>query len=95
LAPEDVGELVRCAWPASLGEDGAKVAVSGQFDTKFERVKRSCVHMASEMRCPRHFKSAKVEIASENFGNISLEVITCCDEFRRRVERALDRLVQG
>jgi len=70
-----------------------EVAVSGQFDTEFERVKRSCVDLASQMRCPRHYKNAKLEMAGDNFDDFSLEVITCCEEFRRCVEEALNALV--
>jgi hypothetical protein len=70
-----------------------EVAVSGQFDTEFERVKRSCADLASQMRCPHHYKNAKVEMAGDNFDDLSLEVITCCEEFRRHVEEALDALV--
>ena len=49
--------------------------------------------MASQTQCPHHFKNAKVEMAGENFGEFSMEVITCCEEFRRCVEEALDKLV--
>jgi len=58
-----------------------------------ERVKRSCADLASEMQCPHHFKNAKVEMDGEHFNDSSMEVITCCEEFRRRVEEALDKLV--
>ena len=64
--------------------------MSGQFDTEFERVKRSCADLASQMRCPHHYKNAKVEMAGESFDDFSMEVVTCCDEFRRCVEEALD-----
>ena len=67
--------------------------MSRQFDTKFERVKRSCADLASQMRCPHHHKNAKLELAGENFDDFSMEVVTCCDEFRRRVEEALDTVV--
>jgi len=67
--------------------------LSGQFDTEFERVKRSCADLASQMQCPHHFKTATVEMAGENFDDFSMEVITCCEEFRWRVEEALDKLV--
>jgi len=45
------------------------------------------------MRCPHHHKNAKLELAGENFDDFSMEVVTCCDEFQRRVEEALDKLV--
>jgi hypothetical protein len=70
-----------------------EVAMSGQFDAKFERVKRSCMDLASQMRCPHHYKDAKVEIVGESLDDFSMEVVTCCDEFRRCVEVALDTLV--
>ena len=72
--------------------DGRVIRVS-EFDTEFERVKRSCADVASEMWCPRHFMSAKVEMDGESLDDFSMEVITCCEEFRRRVEQALDKLV--
>ncbi|MGO9245989.1 MAG: hypothetical protein ACLPT4_05525 [Verrucomicrobiia bacterium] len=67
--------------------------MSGQFDTEFERVKQSCADLASQMQCPHHFTNAKVEMAGESFDDFSLEVITCCEEFRKHVEEALDALV--
>ncbi len=67
--------------------------MSGQFDTEFERVKRSCTDLASQMQCPHHFHNAKVEMTGENFDDFSMEVVTCCEEFQKRVEEALDALV--
>jgi hypothetical protein len=64
-----------------------------EFDTGFERVKQRCADLASEMQCPHHFTAAKVEMDGENFADFSMEVITCCEEFRKRVEEALDKLV--
>ncbi len=69
------------------------IGLSGQFDAEFERVKRSCAGLASQMQCPHHFTNAKVEMAGESFDDFSMEVITCCEEFRKRVEEALDALV--
>ncbi len=66
--------------------------MSGKSDTEFERVKQSCADVASQMQCPHHFRNAKLETCGENFDDFSIEVITCCEEFRRRVEEALDRL---
>lgn len=68
-------------------------AVNGQSDTEFEHTKWVCADVASQMRCPRHYKSAKVEIAGEGFEDFSFEVVACCEEFRRRVEEALDTRV--
>ena len=45
------------------------------------------------MQCPHHYKSARVEITGENFDDFSTEVVACCDEFRMRVEEALDALM--
>jgi hypothetical protein len=45
------------------------------------------------MQCPHHFKNATVEMAGENFNDFTIEVITCCEEFRKHVEDALDELV--
>jgi hypothetical protein len=69
------------------------VQVTGKFDTEFERVKRSCADLASQTRCPHHHKNAKVEMSGESFNDFSVEVVTCCDEFRRHVERVLDTLM--
>lgn len=66
--------------------------MGGQFDTEFERVKRSCADVASQMQCPHHFRNPKLEMWGENFDDFGIEVITCCEEFRRRVEEALDTL---
>jgi hypothetical protein len=49
--------------------------------------------MASQMQCPHHFKNATVEMAGGNFDDFSVEVITCCEEFRKHVEDVLDELV--
>ena len=67
--------------------------MSEQFDTEFERVKRSCADLVSQMQCPHHFKSATVEMAGENLDDFSMEVVACCDEFQKCVEEALDTLV--
>lgn len=67
--------------------------MNGQFDTEFERVKRRCADLVSQMQCPHHYKSARVEITGENFDDFSTEVVACCDEFRMRVEEALDALM--
>lgn len=72
--------------------DGRVIRVS-EFDAEFDRIKRSCVDVASEMWCPRHFMTARVEMDGETSDDFSMEVITCCDEFQRRVEEALDKLV--
>jgi hypothetical protein len=45
------------------------------------------------MRCPHHFKNATVEMDGESLDDFSVEVITCCDEFQKRVEKALDKFV--
>ena len=67
--------------------------MGGQFNNEFEQVKRSCVDLTSQMRCPHHFKNATVEMAGERFDDFSMDIITCCDEFRKRIEEALDNLV--
>jgi len=75
--------------------DRYAVKGGGQFHTEFERFKRSCVDLASEMQCPHHFKNARVEMDGENFGDFSMEVIACCEGFRSRVEEALNELVDA
>jgi hypothetical protein len=49
---------------------------------------------ASQMRCPHHFKNATVEMAGERFDDFNMEVIPRCDEFRRCVEKDLNKLVE-
>jgi hypothetical protein len=75
------------------GRARREVEVSGQFDTEFERAKRSCADLASQMRCLHHFKNPTVEMDGENFDDFSIEVIACCEEFRKRVEDVLDELL--
>jgi len=41
------------------------------------------------MRCARHQRNARVMLDGEDFDDITIEVFTCCDEFRKRVESAL------
>ena len=72
--------------------DGS-VNMGGLFRAEFEQVKRSVVDLASEMRCPHHFQNATVEMDGESFDEFSIEVITCCSEFQKCVEKALDKLV--
>lgn len=67
--------------------------MGGLFNAEFEQVKRSFVDLALEMRCPHHFQNATVEMDGESFDDFSVEVITCCDEFRKCIEEALDKLV--
>ncbi len=76
-----------------FGREFCEVAVSGDFSTDFERVKRRCADVASQMQCPHHFRNPKLEMWGENFDDFSVEVITCCEEFQRRVEKALDTLL--
>ena len=71
------------------------VALSGALDTEFEQLKQSCAELASQMQCPHHFKDAKVEISGGTLDHFSMEVITCCEEFRRHVEEAVDDLVDA
>jgi hypothetical protein len=71
-----------------------RVGEMGQhFNTEFEQVKRSFWDLASQMQCPHHFKTATVEMDGGSFDDFSMEVITCCNEFQRRVEGALNKLV--
>ena len=70
-----------------------EVAVSGEFDTNFEQFRRGCADLASQAHCPRHFKKAAVEMAGDNFDDLSVEVVACCEDFRKRVEDALNKLV--
>ncbi len=67
--------------------------MGGLFSAEFEQVKRSLADLTSEMRCPHHFKNATVEMDGDSFDDFSVEVITCCSEFQKCVEAALDKLV--
>ena len=68
--------------------------LSEHFETATERIKRRCAMTASQMRCPHHFKDAKVEIEFGRLDFLYIEVFTCCGEFEKRVCEALkDNLV--
>ena len=60
-----------------------------QFETATERIKRSCAMTASQMRCPRHFKDAKIEIEIGRLNFLDIEIFTCCGEFENCVCEAL------
>ena len=64
-----------------------------QFNTEFERVKRSCADLGVQMRCPHHFKNPAVEMDGETIDDFSIEVITCCEKFKNCVEEAVVKLV--
>lgn len=87
------GRVGFSAFRRFLGRARREVAVGGRFDIEFERIKRSCAELASQMRCPHHHKNARVEMAGESLDDFSMEVITCCEEFRRCVEDALETLL--
>ena len=59
--------------------------MSEQFETDIERVGRICLMKVGSMRCPHHFKAAKIEIDSAVPNFFQIEVITCCEEFERQV----------
>jgi len=63
--------------------------LSEQFDTAIERVKRDCAITASQMRCPRHFKDAKVEVERGSSDVLYIDICTCCEEFETCVRKAL------
>src|ERR1017187_4549568 len=63
-----------------------------QSNAEFDQVKRSFVDLSSRMRCPHHFKTGTVEMDGEGFDDFSVDIITCCDEFRKRIEEALNNL---
>jgi hypothetical protein len=44
---------------------------------------------ASQMRCPHHFKNAKVEIEVGRPNILHIELFTCCEEFEMQVREAL------
>jgi hypothetical protein len=67
--------------------------MGGLFISELEQVKRSCIDFVSQMRCPHHFKNAAVEMDGEGFDDFSVDVITCCEEFKKCVEEALDKLL--
>jgi hypothetical protein len=54
-----------------------------------EQIKRRCEATASQMQCPLHQKSAKVDVQADDFDSVSVEIFTCCDEFLNRVRNAL------
>ena len=63
--------------------------MSEQFETAIERIKRDYALTAAEMRCPYHQKNARVEVAIGRLDLLYIDIFTCCEEFERRVRRAL------
>ena len=63
--------------------------MSEQFETAIERSRRSFAITASQMRCPRHHKNAKVEVEAGELNFLDIEVFTCCEEFRKHVQEVL------
>jgi hypothetical protein len=41
------------------------------------------------MRCPQHQKNARVMVEGNNFGGVTFEVFTCCEQFRAHVHEEL------
>jgi hypothetical protein len=41
------------------------------------------------MRCPHHFRDAKVEVERGSFDVFYIDIVTCCAEFKKRVREAL------
>jgi hypothetical protein len=41
------------------------------------------------MRCPHHFKDARVEVERGGFDVLHIDVCTCCGEFETTVRKAL------
>jgi hypothetical protein len=44
---------------------------------------------ASEMRCPRHFKDATVEVERGSFNVLYIGICACCEEFETCIRKAL------
>ena len=63
--------------------------MSEQFETAIDRVKRDCAVTASQMRCPHHFKDARLEIEVGRPNILHIELFTCCEEFEQQVRQAL------
>jgi hypothetical protein len=60
-----------------------------QCEMAMDQIRSRYATTASQMLCPVHQKNAKVEVETDDFDNLSLEVFACCDQFRERVRRAL------
>jgi len=41
------------------------------------------------MRCPHHYKNARVEVEDERLNTFYMDVFACCEEFERRVRESL------
>jgi len=41
------------------------------------------------MRCPYHHQDAWVEIEGDEFNTFQIDIVTCCEEFERRVRKSL------
>lgn len=63
--------------------------MSEQCDTALDRIKHDCATTIFEMRCPHHFKDAKVEIEIGRPNILYIDIVTCCEEFEKQVCEAL------
>ena len=59
-----------------------------QSSYSVERLRDKYAATASQMLCPVHQKNAKVDVALDDYNIPSVEIFTCCDQFRDRVRRA-------
>ncbi len=69
--------------------------MSEQFEAAIERVKRDCALTASQMRCPHHFKGAKLEVERGSFDVVYIDVYACCGEFDATVRKALRKNLEA
>jgi hypothetical protein len=63
--------------------------LSEQCDTAFDRIKHDCATTIFELRCPRHFKDATVEIEIGRPNILYIDIVTCCEEFEKQAREAL------
>ena len=63
--------------------------MGAQFDTTVEQIRRNYTSTVSQMRCPYHHKNAWVVVEGGENNTFDIDIVTCCDEFERRVRQSL------
>ena len=60
-----------------------------QVETTVEQIRRNYAITVSQMRCPCHHKDAWVVVEGGENNAFDIDIVTCCDEFERRVRQSL------
>jgi len=67
----------------------ARAGLRARSEPTIEQIRRNYTTTVSQMRCPYHQQDAWVEIESDEFNTFQIEIVTCCEEFERRVRQSL------